>query len=130
MALFRRNDAAKDEAKPASSTPEARSVIARNVYCRICEAYTNFSKCWLRIKPLTKCMGCGTAWPNPRSLYEETQPSCPTCGEWLEFPGFEYGLCDVCGSKYELVEGAKPSLIPNKKQRDAMDAVGKSWRHK
>lgn len=130
MALFRKKNNENSASKPAVATPEAKQVLGRNVYCRICDNYTDFTKCWLRVKPLAECMGCGTAWPNPRALYEETQPSCPECGEWLEFPGFEYGLCDVCGSKYELVEGAKPSLIPNKKQRQAMDAVGKAWRQK
>jgi hypothetical protein len=64
---------------------------------------------------------------NPAALYNKNQPACPTCGEFLEQPGFEYGLCDGCGSKYEIMQGTVPSLLPNKKQRHAMNKVGKSW---
>ena len=46
--------------------------------------------------------------------------------EFLEQPGFEYGQCDGCRSKYELVTGAKPGLLPNKQQRAEMDKVGKA----
>jgi hypothetical protein len=56
-------------------------------------------------------------------------PACPQCGELLEHPGFEYGLCDVCGSKHELVPGTRPSLLPNKVQREAMAKHGRVWRH-
>lgn len=44
----------------------------------------------------------------------------------LEQPGFDYGLCDCCGSKFEIVEGTKPGWMPNKDQRAAMARFGKA----
>ena len=85
------------------------------------------TRCWVRTAYLTQCMCCGLAFENPAALYQRNQPACPRCGEFLEHPGFEYGLCDVCGSKYELVAGAKPGLLPNKRQRDEMNKHGKAW---
>jgi hypothetical protein len=116
--------------KPEAQSPQqesARAVMARSAYCRVCKADTQFTRCWLRIRPLQKCPCCGQQFDNPAALYARNQPACPRCGEYLEAQGFEYGLCDGCGSKYELVPNTKPSLIPNKKQRDEMNKVGKSW---
>ena len=59
------------------------------------------------------------------TLYGRSLPACPKCGEYLEQPTFEYGLCDGCGSKYELVDGTLPNLLPNLYQRQEMDKVGR-----
>lgn len=77
---------------------------------------------------MTQCTACGLAFPNPAELYKKFQPVCPRCGEYLEQPGFEYGLCDGCGSKFELVVGAKPGLLANRQQREEMNKLGKVWR--
>ena len=61
-------------------------------------------------------------------VYRRFQPACPACQEFLEQPGFEYGFCDGCGSKYEIMTGSKPGLLPNKAQRAEMNKHGRSWR--
>ena len=71
-------------------------------------------------------MACGLPLGGHPEIYKKQQPACPKCGEYVEFPGFRYGICDGCKSKFELVEGTKPSLLPNSKQRAAMDKVGKT----
>ena len=126
MALFGKGDKAKP--RGAQGGAEAVPVVGREAHCRICDAYRPFSKCWLRSKHMTRCPGCGIVFESPAQLYEKFQPSCPECGEFLEQPGFEYGLCDQCGSKYELVQGTKPGLLPNRQQRAEMDKHGKVWR--
>lgn len=63
---------------------------------------------------------------NTRQLYAQLQPACPQCGEFLEQPGFEYGFCDRCGSKHEIVPGTKPGLLPNAQQRAEMARRGVS----
>jgi len=125
MALFGKGgkDAAKgNRQKDAGPVP----VVGRTAYCRICDDYRQFSKCWMRQRPVTQCTGCGAALDNAAELYKKFQPACPRCGEFLEQPGFEYGLCDGCGSKFELVAGTKPGLLPNRKQREQMDTFGKA----
>lgn len=71
-----------------------------------------------------ECTACGIAFEKAGELYQRFQPSCPQCGEFLEHPGFDYGICDTCGSKFELPDGAKPGLLPNKEQRKKMGIVG------
>ncbi len=77
---------------------------------------------------MAKCECCGLDFPNPAKLYEPFQPICPQCEEFLEQPGFEYGICDGCGSKFELMSGTLPGLLPNRAQREAMNKVGRSRR--
>jgi len=120
--LFGRRD--KDEA-PAKKESQARPILGKRAFCRVCNSYQQFSRCWLRIDMLTKCPCCGFEFPNAGLLYKQFQPVCPRCEEYLEQPGFEYGLCDSCGSKYELVEGTKPGLLPNFNQRQEMNKHGK-----
>lgn len=127
MGLLRKQPPGKPQNQPNSPTTEVRAVMARSAYCRVCKDYRNFSRCWLRTGMVPKCTCCGIEFENPAALYRKFQPACPRCGEFLEQPGFEYGLCDGCGSKYELIQGTVPSLLPNKKQRDTMNQVGKSW---
>lgn len=126
MALFRKGD--KEKPSAAQNPNQGAPVIGRRAHCRICDDYRQFTKCWLRPKFLTQCPGCGLPFENPGELYKKFQPACPRCGEFLEQPGFEYGLCDSCGSKYELVPGTKPGLLPNRQQRAEMDKHGKAWR--
>jgi len=75
-----------------------------------------------------ECPCCDLKFEDPPFLYKRFQPTCPRCGEFLEQPNFEYGICDGCGSKYELMPGTKPGLLPNKAQRQEMDSHGKVWR--
>ncbi|HOE65681.1 MAG TPA: hypothetical protein PLO62_04070 [Candidatus Hydrogenedentes bacterium] len=124
MALFGRRD--KDAAKTAAPAG-LRPTMGRIAYCRVCAKDQPMTRCWMRTAYLVQCMCCGLAFEDPAALYRRNQPACPRCGEFLEHPGFEYGLCDGCGSKYELVSGAKPGLLPNKRQRDEMSKQGKAW---
>ena len=122
MALFgKKKDPA---AKPES---EMRQAASRTAYCRICKAEKVFSPCWERVGLLQRCTFCRRPFADPEKLYARHLPVCPGCGEYLEHPSFLYGLCSGCGSKYELMPGAKPSLLPNKSQRESMDKQGKSW---
>ena len=129
MALFGRGGAASSKTSGAGATLEFHSILGKQAYCRICDKASPFSRCWLRVKPVSKCGCCGTALPDAEALYKRRQPACPACGEWLEQAGFEYGLCDGCGSKYEITEGCRPCLIPNRTQRTDMDKVGRSRSH-
>ncbi len=126
MALFGRSDKEK-EAVASSGVPQARPVMGREGYCRICKKRVMFTRCWQRPRPLAKCEACSAPFDNPVAVYAKTIPACPRCGEYLEQAGFEYGMCDGCGSKYEFVQGAKASLLPNRVQRDEMDKVGRAW---
>jgi hypothetical protein len=117
----------RDKAPSGSALPTVRQLPARQVYCRVCNAERVFSRCWERISPLLACPACTQAFENPAALYQLNLPACPHCGEYLEQPGFEYGACDACSSKYEIVPGTKPSLLPNRRQRDEMNKYGKSW---
>lgn len=122
MALFGKK-------KSDSAPPESvmRQAAPRKAYCRICNAEQVFSTCWERVGMLRRCTFCRCSFENPEKLYERHLPVCPACGEYLEHPTFLYGLCSGCGSKYELMPGAKPSLLPNRSQREAMEKHGKSW---
>lgn len=104
-----------------------RLVVGRKAYCKVCRDYRQFSRCWLRMRHITTCELCKTLFEDAAALYRRHLPACPRCGEFLEQPTFEYGLCDGCGSKYEITDGAAPCLLPNKKQRDEMARFGKSW---
>lgn len=123
MALFGRKTE-KVSAKPESTM---RQAAPRTAYCRICNADKQFTTCWERTGMLQQCTFCRHPFDNPAKLYQRNLPACPSCGEFLEHPTFIYGLCSGCGSKFELMPGTKPSLLPNKRQRDAMDKHGKSW---
>ncbi len=120
MALFRRGDKEKPGQSPKIPT------APQQAYCRICREKRTFSNCWMRRVPLTQCECCQAPFEHPEALYKKIQPACPRCEEPLEQPGFEYGLCDGCGSKYELTAGTPPGLLPNKQQRDKMNAIGRS----
>ena len=125
MALFSKKTPGKGETgKPADAG--RRPVVGRAAFCRICNARRQFSKCWLRVEPVRRCPCCGKVFENSAEIYKHFQPTCPACGEFLEQPGFEYGHCDGCRSKYELVTGAKPGLLPNKQQRAEMNKVGRA----
>lgn len=120
MALFRRGEESRE-----GRTPDKAPTAPRQAYCRICGAVRKFSRCWVRLRPVRQCEGCGAAFEDPAALYRKFQPRCPRCEELLEQPTFEYGTCDGCGSKYELVAGTPPSLLPNRQQRQEMDKHGK-----
>jgi hypothetical protein len=102
-------------------------IVGRPAWCRVCNREQQLSRCWRRTSQMTQCTACGSPFENPAALYRRFQPACPNCAEPLEQPGFDYGLCDGCGSKYEIVEGAKPGLLPNRQQRAEMEKSGKSW---
>lgn len=127
VALFGKADK-EDRAERAAPASQARPVVGRKAHCHVCSGHQQFSRCWLRVTPIVQCSTCGLVFEDPAALYRRSLPACPRCGEYLEQPGFEYGLCDGCGSKHELVPGTKPSLLPNKAQRAAMDKLGKAWR--
>jgi len=114
--------------KPRQKPSQMLPVAAKKTFCRICGNVQSFSRCWRRIGTLTQCTCCAHTFENAEQLYERIQPECPQCGENLEQPGFDYGLCDGCGSKYELMEGTKPNLLPNRAQREEMAKRGKVWR--
>ena len=113
-------------AEPAKVVQEAHPLVPRQVWCSICDAYTTFTRVWRRAAIMRKCPNCGLDFPQPEALYARFQPACPRCHEPLEQPNFDYGFCDRCGSKFELMEGAKPGLLPNQRQREEMDKHGTS----
>lgn len=125
MALFGRDE--RKRSREAKTPASVRPLVGREALCRICDARRQFSTCWLRANYEVQCQCCGLVFENPALPYQKSLPACPRCGECLEQPGFEYGLCDGCGSKYELVPGTKPGLLPNKQQRAEMDKHGKVW---
>ncbi|MCD6287743.1 MAG: hypothetical protein J7M12_01375 [Candidatus Hydrogenedentes bacterium] len=98
----------------------------RQVFCRVCGKVTQFSYVWRRKSPQVYCMNCGLEFDDVQSLYNKFGPKCPRCDEPIESIGFDYGLCDECGSKYELVAGSKPSWLPNQAQREEMNRFGRS----
>lgn len=112
---------------PKKGGAQTYPIVGKTLYCRICDENRMFTQCWRRVNPPTKCGCCGLDFENPAALYKKHQPVCPRCAEPLEQPGFDYGLCDGCGSKFEIVEGTKPGLLPNQRQRAEMERHGKSW---
>ena len=113
-------------AKKTKDRPEAKRTKPRKALCRVCDARQQFSLCWRRLEYIVKCPCCGLDFGDPAVFYNRIQPSCLGCGEFLEQPGFEYGICDGCGSKHELVDGGKPCLLPNERQRKAMNLHGRA----
>ena len=118
----------REKEEPVKRASQARPLLAKEALCRVCAKRQTFTRCWLRVDRLTQCTCCGAEFSNPDEIYRHHQPVCPRCEEGLEQPGFEYGFCDVCGSKYELIDGTKPSLMPNQAQRAQMNKHGKVWR--
>ncbi len=132
MGLFGRRKKKGESKKTAGGAHQdvrkgVHPVVGRRVYCKMCQHEQMFTRCWRRVEMLRQCPCCGKIFENPAALYKRHQPACHGCGEFLEQPGFDYGLCDGCGTKYELVEGAKPGLLPNRQQRAEMEKHGKSW---
>ena len=125
MALFRRKGA---EGTPPAATETRHPLVSRTIYCAVCDAERKFSRCWRRLYPERTCAACGTVFEAGMRVYQQIQPACPKCEEPLEQPGFDYGLCDQCGSKFEIMEGTKPGLLPNRAQRDAMNQRGRARR--
>lgn len=123
MGLFGRGE--RKGSKGDSAEDGTRILVGGTHYCRICDTEMAFTRCWRRVRPVRQCGCCGLVFENCHALYARFQPACPRCGEFLEQPGFDYGLCDGCGSRYEIVEGTKPGLLPNRRQREEMDAIGK-----
>lgn len=124
MGLFRR-DKNKNAAPLAENA--VHPLVSRVIFCTICRGERPFSKCWKRSGMVTTCTACNQPLGDPRTLYHhQQQPKCPHCEEYLEQPDFEYGICDGCGAKYEIMQGTKPGLLPNKQQRDSMDRHGRS----
>lgn len=126
MALFGRKEGG---AQTPQQSSQARPLPGRKAFCRICETEQTFARCWMRVGRVGQCPCCGAHFQDTAAVYRPFQPACPHCGEMLEQPGFEYGLCDGCGSKYELVTGTRPGLLPNKAQRAEMNKLGRVWRH-
>ncbi|GMW00744.1 MAG: hypothetical protein AMXMBFR84_18810 [Candidatus Hydrogenedentota bacterium] len=124
MGLFGKRE---DKSASAEAISATAPIPGRTIWCGECKTSRAFSKCWKRMGFIIQCPGCGVPFDNLDAIYGKHQPICPRCGEYLEHPGFEYGECDACHSKYELVEGAKPGLLPNKQQRARMEKYGKVW---
>lgn len=116
----------KEKTKTSGQT-QRFPLMARDAWCSVCTKTTRFTRIWRCAQKLDSCSACGFDFEVPEMIYSRTQPACPRCEEPLEQPGFDYGLCDYCGSKFELVEGTKPGLLPNKRQRDEMRKHGRSW---
>lgn len=122
MALFGLGDKARksqDAGEPVYLLPGKRA------YCRICEADRTFTRAWRRVKHVRQCPCCNLPFEDVAKVYAQHQPQCPRCEEPLEQPGFEYALCDGCGSKFELAEGIKPGWLPNLQQRQESAKHGK-----
>lgn len=128
MALFKKSSAGGSPPQQGGA-PNRQPTLATRAYCRICRADRPFSSCWQRLRQVAKCECCGLDFPNPAKLYEPFQPMCPRCEEFLEQPNFEYGICDGCGSKFELMSGIPPGLLPNRAQREAMNKIGRIRRN-
>ncbi len=111
----------------APGEQETFPLVKKEATCFVCGDTQTFTTVWRRVAMMKRCPNCGLVFERPEELYKRFQPACPKCEEPLEQPGFEYGFCDRCGSKFELMEGAKPGLLPNQAQREAMRKHGKSW---
>lgn len=125
--MFAKKHGSEESSGGPAATSEVRQTAPVTAFCRVCKAYKKFSRTWLRVSYVRTCPCCSVAVADVEQVYKSVLPTCRRCGEYLEHPGFQYGLCDGCGSKFELVAGGKPGLLPNKKQRDAMDRWGKTW---
>ncbi len=125
MALFGKRDKGAAGSKDAGDGGK-HPIVGRRIYCRICDKEQMLTRCWRRTEMMRQCPDCGQTFETPQHLYARFQPSCPKCEEPLELPGFDYGLCDGCGSKYEIVEGAKPGLLPNRRQREEINKHGRA----
>jgi hypothetical protein len=125
MGLFGRRKADKEAG--ANVKKDINILVGKSFVCRICSVERSFTKCWRRVNPLRRCQCCATPFENPGLLYSQPSPVCPKCGELLEQPGFDYALCDGCGSKFEVMDGTKPGLLPNKRQREEMAKHGKVY---
>ncbi len=97
----------------------------KKAFCRICNDYRQFTRCWLRVDRFERCPDCGFEFPDVDFIYGRHQPVCPQCEEYLEQPDFEYGFCDVCGSKFEIMGPSRPTLLPNRQQRAEMNKHGR-----
>lgn len=128
MALFGKGSRKKKAVEAQAAASKSQPVPGHVACCLVCGDRQQFSRCWVRIGRIVQCPGCGAAFSDPAKIYAQFQPACPHCGEFFEQPGFEYGLCDGCGSKHELVQGSKPGLLPDRKQRAEMAKHGKVWR--
>lgn len=126
MALFGRKDKSNGASEKDSGDTGMRPIVGHSIYCRICDAERMLTRCWRRTEMMRKCSACGQTFETPKLLYARFQPACPKCEEPLEQPGFDYGLCDGCGSKYEIMEGTKPGLLPNKQQRTEINSHGRA----
>ena len=122
MTIFRKGP----EAPPRN--PDTAPLPPVDAYCRICDDRSTFTRRWRRIRTATHCACCGLEFAAVGRMISTFQPQCPRCFEYIEQPTFEYGECEGCGSKFELMEGTYPNLLPNKFQREQMDKVGKVWR--
>ncbi|MFA7691948.1 MAG: hypothetical protein GX117_02005 [Candidatus Hydrogenedentes bacterium] len=116
-----------DNPNKSLQSQERFPLVARHAWCSVCQQESRFTRIWRRAAMMGQCPCCQLVFEEPEQLYRRFQPACPRCAEPLEQPQFDYGFCDRCGSKFELMEGAKPGLLPNKRQRDEMNKQGKSW---
>ena len=114
-------------AATGGAAQETFPLMQKKAHCSVCSDTRTFTKVWRRAAMMARCHNCGLVFESSAELYKRFQPACPKCEEPLEQPGFEYGYCDQCGSKFEVMDGAKPGLLPNQAQRDAMKEHGKSW---
>lgn len=122
MALFGKKNS--DDFSAKAAVPDMLPLEPRDIFCQVCVKKQKFSRCWQRNIPVSQCPCCGLIFQNIDALYKQSYPVCPQCREPLEQPYFDYGLCDGCGSKYEIVLGTKPGLLPNKEQRARMAKSG------
>lgn len=122
MALFNRGAGKEEKASKAESV---HPIVGKEQLCSVCSARRMFTRSWHRIRPVTQCPCCGLTFESVQKVYSQVQPQCPKCEEPMEQPNFDYGLCDTCGSKFEIVAGTKPGLLPNQQQRADMRKFGK-----
>lgn len=125
MALFSRGGN-KEEKQPKGES--IHPLVGKEHLCQVCGGRRMFTRSWRRVHPLAQCPLCGVPFESVQKVYSQFQPQCPRCEEPLEQPGFDYGFCDGCGSKFEIVAGTKPGLLPNRQQREAMKKFGTTRR--
>jgi len=122
MGFFKRGSKDQQDTKGEVTRP----LVGRAVYCRVCNANRSFTRCWRRMGYVRQCPCCALEFADLAAIYRLAQPQCPRCAEPLEVPDFDYGLCDTCGSKFEIMEGTKPGLLPNRAQRAEMEKHGRT----